>query len=304
VIHREFIAPNFTCKVRDNRGVEAAWVTYASSEDSLKKRLRRQGYQILNIRPYNFAEWQDRARCATDRAESEKKSGAQHEFDNTLWTFLKRHLFELFHGKCAYCEAKLQHVSSGDVEHYRPKKKVDEAPGHTGYWWLAYECTNLLPCCERCNRGRGKMNHFPVRGTHARSMEEVPNEVPLLLNPYEHNPEEHLRFISPLNGTSRNGGGVRGISEQGKKSVEVYNLRREYLTERRREAQNTFVEQLSLYVTLHRTREINRVIEDLRSGEREFSAACLAAFKSWIAAEEAELQRLRNSVDQQRDQAS
>jgi uncharacterized protein (TIGR02646 family) len=46
------------------------------------------------------------------------------------------------HSKCAYCESKVTHVSFGDLEHMRPKKRF---PRH------AYDWNNLVLVCARCN---------------------------------------------------------------------------------------------------------------------------------------------------------
>jgi 5-methylcytosine-specific restriction endonuclease McrA len=79
-----------------------------------------------------------------------------------------------FYGKCAYCEAPIRDYQPGDVEHFRPKAGVSDENGqavflfdeegqvqvgadgkpveHPGYYWLAYEWTNLLPACAKCNQ--------------------------------------------------------------------------------------------------------------------------------------------------------
>lgn len=69
----------------------------------------------------------------------------------------------LYHNKCAYCES----ISfKADVEHYRPKKRVTRPNGNsTGYYWLCYEWSNLLPACFECNSRSGKWNKFPISGT-------------------------------------------------------------------------------------------------------------------------------------------
>lgn len=56
----------------------------------------------------------------------------------------------LFHGKCAYCEKKLE-KGFFEVEHYRPKSSAPNDP-HPGYWWLALRWDNLLPTCPGCNK--------------------------------------------------------------------------------------------------------------------------------------------------------
>jgi hypothetical protein len=132
-------------------------------------------------------------------------------------------LDDLFHGKCAYCESRYRAVDARDVEHYRPKGGVTEAPGHWGYWWLAAIWRNLLPSCPPCNQRRrqvvfdpgmtleeferalrlkpkrltGKANAFPVRGDNWVTTEtgDLTSEDPLLINPCERDPAAHLEFI-------------------------------------------------------------------------------------------------------------
>ena len=69
-------------------------------------------------------------------------------------------------GKCAFCEARVDHVAHGDVEHFRPKKgyrqTASDSLGLPGYYWLAYEWSNLLFSCQICNQ-RHKGNLFPLQ---------------------------------------------------------------------------------------------------------------------------------------------
>lgn len=127
-------------------------------------------------------------------------------------------LEQLFHGKCAYCESKYISTQKMDVEHYRPKGRVNECPEHPGYWWLALEWDNLLPSCIDCNRRRGQKSAalladgtvipfeetesmgkecaFPVFGLYRaqNSQDNFNQEIPLLINPCEHNPDDHLSW--------------------------------------------------------------------------------------------------------------
>jgi 5-methylcytosine-specific restriction endonuclease McrA len=65
---------------------------------------------------------------------------------------VKERLIELFNDKCAYCESKVSHIYSGDIEHFRPKGKISEALiQKPGYYWLATEWDNLLFSCRNCN---------------------------------------------------------------------------------------------------------------------------------------------------------
>jgi uncharacterized protein (TIGR02646 family) len=70
-------------------------------------------------------------------------------------------LLNLYNHKCAYCEA---YEPEPEVEHYRPKKGVTDEV-HSGYYWLCYEWSNLMPACHDCNKKRSKGNHFPIEGT-------------------------------------------------------------------------------------------------------------------------------------------
>jgi hypothetical protein len=141
-----------------------------------------------------------------------------------------RALDELFHEKCAYCESTYRAVDSRDVEHYRPKGGVTEAPKHPGYWWLAAVWNNLLPSCPACNQSRyhtvfdsgitieefeqarrrkpdrlsGKANSFPLLGKNWANAENdnIAAEDPLLINPCDRDPENHLEFVFDWDRTS------------------------------------------------------------------------------------------------------
>ncbi|PYF10278.1 uncharacterized protein (TIGR02646 family) [Rhodobacter viridis] len=135
-------------------------------------------------------------------------------------------LERLFHGKCAYCESDYAAQAPVDIEHYRPKSEVEDAPEHLGYWWLAMEWTNLLPSCIDCNRRRyqllpnptsgaladlarsattalavGKETAFPVFagsrafGTSDDPAAETALERPYLLDPCRDDPAAHLTFL-------------------------------------------------------------------------------------------------------------
>lgn len=128
---------------------------------------------------------------------------------------VKAALLALFGTKCAYCESPYSHLNSMDVEHYRPKSAYINEEGQLcrpGYYWLASSYDNLLPACIDCNRERklfrrkadgslvksksGKANQFPIApGTvRATCAAELAAERPLLLNPCDHEPGEHLCF--------------------------------------------------------------------------------------------------------------
>src|SRR5687767_14591880 len=100
-------------------------------------------------------------------------------------------LARMFHKKCAYCESNVAHVTSIDVEHWRPKGKILTDNGYVdGYWWLAAEWTNLFPACPHCNRptkhkdaaGKtvaGKGMRFPLDGPRTAAPQEGDEETEL-----------------------------------------------------------------------------------------------------------------------------
>lgn len=62
---------------------------------------------------------------------------------------------------CGFCSSFLPLNDRGDVEHFRPKGKIEEDSKHGGYWWLAYNFENYLLSCSRCNSAC-KRTHFPL----------------------------------------------------------------------------------------------------------------------------------------------
>lgn len=146
-----------------------------------------------------------------------------------------------YYNKCAYCER----ITKADVEHYRPKKGVNEDSTHDGYYWLCYEWTNLIPACVKCNRDGGKHNHFPILGTRLYSpiflldqnldlqlnkINSTPllNEKPYLLHPEVDNPDDYFIFELDPNG---DGIRIKGIDRDGRgeKTIEICSLNRQEL---------------------------------------------------------------------------
>lgn len=150
--------------------------------------------------------------------------------------------------KCAYCER----ICKADIEHYRPKKGVDEQKDHPGYYWLSYEWTNLLPSCITCNREGAKHNHFPILGervygplltvddlplleTFKAASSPLADERPLLLHPEVDRPEDYFAFeVGPA------GEGIRivGIDAggRGEGTIQLCKLNRQEITLDRVEA--------------------------------------------------------------------
>ena len=220
-----------------------------------------------------FEGWKKRESEETKAAIAAKKGGTEYEFKAAIWGRIKDHLASIFRGKCAYCESKLLHITPGDVEHYRPKSKVTDCPGHPGYYWLAYDTSNLLLSCELCNRGGGKMNQFPViDNVWSRSPDDGVQEQPLLINPYVDEPKEHFAFAPPVGNVSV--GTIRGTTERGDRTAEVCQLRRTELNDRRAAAQDATL--AKLYIAVVRGTQ-GQVRAELEAGTQDYSAACLSA---------------------------
>jgi len=102
-------------------------------------------------------------------------------------------------GKCAFCESQIDHISQGCVSHFRPAWGVidDGEWQRNAYYQLAYDQKNLLLSCSDC-RDVCKGNQFPIVGERSPN-EDSEKESALLVNPYEDDPREYVRF-NPLNG--------------------------------------------------------------------------------------------------------
>lgn len=135
----------------------------------------------------------DGARGAIDNGDKPKLQDIWSENEDVRKAQHERH----HNGKCCYCERKRDIRLERDVEHYRPKMGVTEAPNHPGYWWLAYDWSNLLLSCKTCNTIY-KKNHFPLRNENMRVYNEgkIDAEDTLLINPAIENPESYFLYTT------------------------------------------------------------------------------------------------------------
>jgi len=282
-------------------------------------------------------DWQDRATAATSDViqdwEDWVVQGAAGEFSpkwqSGIWSELKKWLLDnVFNNKCAYCEITLA-SEYGDAEHVRPKGNVivrqagqkqfrpkvflppqcaggAEIP-HPGYFWLAYDLSNLVPSCEKCNTGAGKVDQHPVAGTHtlmvaldpaaaaeiagrcipskrwpglyylrAGALDDL--EKPLLINclnpPPGRRPEAHLTFGKK--GTVA----ARGESPEGQRTIGILHLDRDELNTERSETQDwvrrRYFSRLAEIEDPDEARiEASKVLTDYRAGRKKFSAAVM-----------------------------
>lgn len=208
---------------------------------------------------------------------------------NEIWGEAKPYFMRAQHRKCGFCEVKITE-STGDVEHYRPKKamwrlrfrgrELDDlvnVRGRTynetydsGYWWLAYSWDNYLVACPRCNQ-TWKSALFPIAERRRREPHRGDEnaETPLLLSPFgDQNPSAHLVF-GPF-------GTIEAYNESriGQKTIETCGLDRESLRSSREEkAQRIYrlVQRLSEADSSEETREI---LDDIRElGRVEYAHA-------------------------------
>ncbi|MWB92738.1 hypothetical protein GON26_00015 [Flavobacterium sp. GA093] len=209
-------------------------------------------YKNLNSPPPDLidAKWNTiKANLLVEKHKHEIKSECYR--DTTL-----NHLSLLYKNKCAICErrrgAELQ------VDHYRPKKtrnnKTEVKYNQPGYYWLAYEWSNLIPLCSYCNLN--KSNKFPLlTWTETNRISDHNNtrsivgfdptdinwlqgfENPLMINPeYEVNPERHFSFQID--------GKIIGITTEGEETINICNLNRKDLIRERLEIRFSYVIQI------------------------------------------------------------
>jgi uncharacterized protein (TIGR02646 family) len=180
-------------------------------------------------------EWRRWERWLKTCKEATESQGHDPTFDRRIYNRYKKFFYKSqddfpFYGKCGYCERAIgnQH---GDVEHFRPKGGVTDQNNkmigdHPGYYWLAYNWQNLLISCITCNQIM-KGNYFPVvNDNYARKPEEIPNEIPLLINPAsghdEDDPAKHFRIN--IEDHSPYFGIVSGITQRGITCIEIFKL--------------------------------------------------------------------------------
>jgi uncharacterized protein (TIGR02646 family) len=153
------------------------------------------------------------------------------------WVSARESLWKNQFKKCCYCERLRDEKREPDIEHFRPKRPpTEDTKDHPGYWWLAYDCDNLLYSCRSCNQDY-KKSHFPLRGGSVRARKPDDNlarELPTFIHPYFENPEDIIAYVFEPGAPIPLGRAV-GIDDGGR-GVEVIRLlglnRRELLEQR------------------------------------------------------------------------
>ncbi len=90
---------------------------------------------------------------------------------SSVWNtaFIRKPLLDSSHGKCAYCETKVDEESKYmEVDHWRCKRDFAE---------LVVQWSNLVPACKRCNGQKSAWN-VEIDGC--------------MINPFDLHPRDHL----------------------------------------------------------------------------------------------------------------
>ncbi len=124
---------------------------------------------------------------------------------SSIWRDFYKLLPDTLKKKCWYCEAEDIRADM-PVDHFRPKNKVKEEPGHEGYWWLAFDWENYRCACTFCNSRRvfegtegGKECKFPLAPPNNRAftpldVDILSGEIPDFLDPFNPDDEKLLWF--------------------------------------------------------------------------------------------------------------
>lgn len=168
-----------------------------------------------------------------------------------------------YHGKCAYCETDCK----AEIEHYRPKQGVREDAAHSGYYWLCYEWSNLIPSCHDCNTAGGKGTQFPVAGVRLMALPMLPGglpdptavvasgahllaERPYLLHPELDDPDSYLGAQLDPKGEGVRLTGLDLPTRRGEMTIKITNLNRTSLKVNRLRTLETFVKAIHAVFTV------------------------------------------------------
>jgi uncharacterized protein (TIGR02646 family) len=267
----------------------------------MRRAFSEQSFKSLLANP---DKWASKALEARKAVCEQVGRGEKAEFSQEIWKQTKPSIMALFHGKCSYCEVPFSDNFPGDVEHYRPKGEV-KGKDHPGYYWLAYEPTNLLLSCATCNQTH-KGTNFPVRDDrYWRDYQNSNDEIPLLLNPYYDSPFSHLEYTFKYGerGVEPNGW-IEGRCERGTTTIAILKLNRGTLPERRQEAQTDEIIKYDSYRSKG-SGGLAEYVQELMKDRRPFTTARLAAVKAFVhwkaqqnLKDEEEIERLVFKPDQ------
>ncbi|CAH0996541.1 hypothetical protein EMA8858_02673 [Emticicia aquatica] len=198
----------------------------------------------------------------------------EHKFKSSIYRKTTIDALEtLYNFKCAYCESDTSAGAPFQVEHFRPKAKTEGDATHKGYYWLAYEWSNLTLGCSACNNA--KKNHFPIKGNRISEpildatgfplvtylsidSDELKGEQAVLLNPEVDVVENHFYFTPD--------GKIVGVDDRGKTTIEKLKLNRKRLVFWRKKLLDDYL------------KSIKNILEDFLTKQRDIDQ-CRYAIK-------------------------
>lgn len=222
-------------------------------------------------------------------------------FNKEIDKELKKSLHIVFHGKCGYCESKIESPDLGTVDRYRPNNGVrDKNEFHQDlYWWLTFKWDNLIYCCKECNQFKG--NYFPIKGIRIQNEnDDYENEHRLLLNPYLDEPGNHLNYtLSDL-------GHIDALTDEGNQTIELLRLNRTDLIEGRKRARKEIIDAVESLINGEQIK--NQTIKKhlAKIYELEDSSIEFLSYKRWVLLNELEtksfLGQILNLEDYQKEE--
>lgn len=186
----------------------------------------------------NEEQWQNELMAAIASGDKEEISKKIKRYGHKD---IKDALIAENHGKCAYCEAYVRHVSHGDIEHISPKSKDPEK---------TFDWNNLTLACERCNQKKSNAEG--------------------VIDPHVDDPDVHLLFVAVV---------VRGLTIKGMQSIKPtrgLDLNRTELVERRVVQISRYADSYERIIQEHdevkRSILIEALRDDLTDPKTEYSA--------------------------------
>lgn len=147
-------------------------------------------------------------------------------FNKEIDRELKGHLHNVFHAKCGYCETKIENADSAVVDRFRPHDGVRDKKEYFEdlYWWLVFSWDNLVYSCKECSQH--KANYFPIKGRRVvERNQSFDSENRTLLDPCADDGFSHFTYRD---------GYLHSETDQGLQTIELLNLNRTSLIERRK----------------------------------------------------------------------
>ena len=214
------------------------------------------------------------------------QGNVKFSFSNKIYSHstVKDALVIAQHGKCCFCERFIGH--DGDIEHFRPKGSYQQKPGdsliYPGYYWLAYEWSNLYLSCSAGNQ-RHKGSLFPLQQPANRAHDfqnDTTVEEPLFIDPGQDDPSKYISFRGEFaHSIDDNQKGISTIDHLGLNRDVLNNARRRHL-----QVMKALYELATAYqnnqALQQEIRQAKKVLEEAILDSAEFAAATRQAMET------------------------